>query len=170
MKLEELLKTWTLEGLKASDLMEAEFFELNELNIDPLNTYKYKRLKDPNYTESYSFEDRCGNTIVAVYLSEDYEFKTGYKVPGVQGLIFRPENLAGSENRINPCPDDKRVGTVYKILTQEILPKYLLNKKPSKLFFNPVSPSRKRLVSMIIGKILKDHPELTSKSGYLVNI
>lgn len=168
MKLESLLETWTLEGLAESDSIEAKFFELNEITIDDLNTYEYVKVEDPNYTECYTFEDRCGNTVVAVYLNN--EFKTGYEVGGVKGLVFNPEKLANTEMRINPCPDDKRVNTVYKILTQEIIPKYLLRTKPSKLLFNPVSDSRKRLVKIIISKILKDNPALKTKGGYLVNI
>lgn len=168
MKLEELLESWTLEGLIKSDSIEAKFFELNEIETDDLNTYQYKKLEDALYEEAYSFEDRCGNQIVAVYLNN--EFKTGYKIKGVSGLVFKPESLASSENRIHPCADDKRINTVYKILTLEILPKHLLNKKPSKLRFNPVSDSRKRLVDIIISKIIKANPELKQKNGYIINM
>jgi len=168
MKLRNLLKTWTLEGFKASDLMEAEFFSINELSIDPLNSYEYIKRNDPNYSESYSFEDRCGNTIVAAYFDSVGEFKTGYKIDGVKTLIFSPEKLAGTEQEIKPCPDDKKISTIYKILIQEIIPKYVLNKKRGKLFFNPVSQSRKKLVGIIMSKIIKQYPELSNRNGYLI--
>ena len=62
------------------------------------------------------------------------EFKTGYKIDDVDSLIFQPELLDNVEELIRPCADDKKVGTVYKILSKEIIPHYLLNKKPNKIF------------------------------------
>jgi hypothetical protein len=170
MKLTSLLKEWVLEGLNNSDKLEADYLELNEIKIDPLHSYNYEEIQLPHFTKSYQFKDRCGNIIVAVYLDSIGEFKTGYKVEGVDGLIFQPEKMDNIEELVRPCPDEKKIGTVYKILIQEILPNYLLNKKPSKLLFNPVSESRKRLVDMILNKIIKNNPQLTKKEGYLINV
>lgn len=169
MKLTTLLREWTLEGLNTSYRLEADYFELNEIKIDPLHSYEYEEVKLPHYTKSYQFEDRCGNTIVAAYSNIIGEFKTGYKVEGIDSLVFQPEKLDNVEELIRPCPDERKVNTVYKILVQEILPNYLLNKKPNKLLFNPVSESRKRLVDMILNKIIENNPELIKKSGYLIN-
>jgi hypothetical protein len=154
--------------LQNSYLLEANYAEINELKIDELNSYKYKKYQ---YIigEAWQFEDRCGNNIVAVYINSVGEFKTGYKIEGVDTLIFKPEDLENSEKYITPCPDDKRVNTVYKILITEVIPNYLLNKKPNRLFFNPVSDSRKRLVDMIINKVVKKWPELIKKGKYIIN-
>jgi len=170
MKLKHLLKEWVLENLINSDKLEEQYFELNEIKIDPLHSYKYQETQYPYYTKSYQFEDRCGNIIVAVYIESTGEFKTGYKAEGVDGLIFQPEKLDDVEELIKPCADDKKVGTIYKILINEIIPNYLLNKKPNKLYFNPVSDSRNRLVDMIINKIIEQYPQLTKKNNYLINI
>jgi bifunctional ADP-heptose synthase (sugar kinase/adenylyltransferase) len=56
------------------------------------------------------------------------------------------------------------------ILLEEIIPTYLLTKKPNKLYFNPVSDSRNRLVDMIINKVIEQYPQLTKKNNYLINI
>ena len=169
MKLTSLLREWVLEGLVNSNKLEADYFELNEIKIDPLHSYSYQEVQLPHYTKSYQFEDRCGNTIVAAYSNIIGEFKTGYRVKGIDSLVFQPEKLDNVEDLIRPCPDERTVGTVYKILTQEVIPQYLLNKKPSKLMFNPVSASRKRLVDIILNKIIKDNPGLIKKDEYLVN-
>lgn len=168
MNLTSLLKEWTIEGLIESDRLEASYFKLNEISIDPLNSYQYEEVVMPNYTKAYSFNDRCGNTIVAVYIDSVNEFKTGYKVKGVNTLVFEPEKL-NSPELIKPCPDDKKVNTVYKILTTEIIPNYLLSKSPNKIMFNPVSKSRARLVNIILNKIVKSNPNLTKKNGYLIH-
>jgi len=170
MKLKQLLKEWVLENFTNSDKLEEQYFELNEIKIDPLHSYKYKEIHLPHYTKSYQFEDRCGNIMVAVYIESIGEFKTGYKVKEVDYLIFQPEKLDNVEELIRPCPDERKVGTIYKILLKEIIPNYLLNKKPNKLLFNPISNFRERLVDMIINKIIKEYPQLIKKNNYIIYI
>lgn len=179
MKLTQLLKEWTLENFTNSDKLEEQYFELNELKIDELNSYSYKESSHQDvlgFNKAWEFEDRCGNLIVTVYLESTGEFKSGFRIPGVSTLIFDPKTLpqnhktlGNMQEKIKPCPDDKRINTVYKILIEEVIPNYLLNKKPNKLFFNPVSDSRERLVHIIINKIIEKYPQLTKKNNYLVN-
>ena len=170
MKLKHLLKEWVLENFTNSDKLEEQYFELNEIKIDPLHSYKYEEIQLPPYTKSYQFEDRCGNTIVVVYVESTHEFKTGYKIEETNNLIFQPERLDNVEEWIIPCADERKIGTIYKILSEEIIPNYLLNKNPNKIYFNPVSDSRSRIVSMIINKIIKDYPQLTKKNNYIIHI
>jgi len=170
MELKQLLREWILENFTNSDILEEQYFELNEIKIDPLHSYKYEEVQLPQYTKSYQFKDRCGNVLVVVYIDSISEFKTGYRVVGVDSLIFQPEVLDNFEEIIKPCADDKKIGTIYKILLKEIIPQYLLNKKPNKLWFNPVSDSRKRLVNMIINNIIKQYPQLSTKNNYLINL
>ena len=85
-------------------------------------------------------------------------------------MIFQPERLDNVEEWIIPCADERKIGTIYKILSEEIIPNYLLNKNPNKIYFNPVSDSRSRIVSMIINKIIKDYPQLTKKNNYIIHI
>jgi hypothetical protein len=180
MKLTEILKQFILENHINTDLEEAKFFELNELKIDELNSYSYKQSTHEDvlgFNKAWEFEDRCGNLIVTVYLESTGEFKSGFRIPGVSTLIFDPKKLPQNhktlgnvQEKIKPCPDDKRVNTVYKILLEEVVPTYLLNKKPNKLFFNPVSDSRERLVNIIINKVIEKYPQLKKKDNYLIHI
>ena len=170
MYLTKLLKEWIIENFSNSNKLEEQYFELNEIKIDPLNVYSYEEVSYPIFTKSFQFEDRCGNIMVATYIESTGEFKTGYKIKGVDNLVFQPERLDNIEELIRPCPDEKKIGTIYKILSEEIIPTYILNKKPNKLYFNPVSDSRSRLVDMIINKIIKKYPQLTKKNNYLIYI
>ena len=169
MKLSKLLKQWMLEGLGTTDKLETEYFELNELNIDSLNSYEYEEIKLPIYTKAYKFNDRCGNELVAVYTDGISEFKSGYRVKGVDSLVFDPTKFLNIEDGVKPCPDDKRINTVYKILLEEIVPEYLLKRKPSYIYFNPISASRDKLTGILISKIIKAHPQLIRSNNYLVN-
>jgi hypothetical protein len=180
MKLTEILNQFILENYINTDLEEIKFFELNELKIDELNSYSYKKSTHQDvlgFNEAWEFQDRCGNLIVTVYLESTGEFKSGFRIPGVSTLIFDPKKLSQNpktlgnlQGKIKPCPDDKRVNTVYKILLEEVIPIYLLNKKPNKLLFNPVSDSRERLVHIIINKIIEKYPQLQKKDNYLIYI
>ena len=170
MKIKNLLKEWVLENFFNSDKLEEQYFELNEIKIDPLHSYKYEEIQLPLYTKSYQFKDRCGNTIVAVYIESTSEFKTGYKIEGIDNLVFQPERLDNVEELIKPCADERKIGTIYKILLEEIIPNYLLNKKPNKLLFNPVNDSRSKLVDIIINKVIKQYPQLAKKNNYLIYI
>jgi hypothetical protein len=180
MKLTHILKEWILQNHINSDKLEEQYFELNELKIDELNSYSYKESTHEDalgFNKAWEFEDRCGNVIVAVYLESTGEFKSGFRISGVSTLVFDPKKLpqdhktlGNLQEKIKPCPDDKRVNTVYKILIQEVIPTYLLNKKPNKLFFNPVSDSRERLVDIIINKVIKTYTQLKKKDNYLIYI
>jgi hypothetical protein len=169
-ELKILIKKWILENLINSDKLEEDYFKLNEIKIDSFNSYKYKEINIQPYTKSYIFEDRCGNKIVGVYIDSTGEFKTGYKVEGIDKLIFRPEILDKVEDLIKPCADDNKIGTIYKILINEIIPNFTLRKKPNKLHFNPVSSTRERLTNILIQKIIKDYPQLQQKNNYIIHI
>lgn len=143
--LKDLLREWTLEGFEASSELEEKYVSLHELKIDEYSVYDYKQTeyKSTKLTGDYKaweFSDRCGNTIIAVYLINVKEFKTGYRLGDDENrpLVFDP-SLLKDPTVIRPCPDDRKVNTVYKILIDEVIPKYLLNVKPNKLTFNPVS-------------------------------
>lgn len=169
MKIRKILRDLVLEDLRKSDQMEESFFSINEISLDPQNSYTYRKTEYLPDTQAWEFEDRCGNTLVAVYIKAIKEFKIGYKVKGVNTLVFKPEELKDLTNLIYPCPDDKRINTMFRILIEEVVPKYLLNVKPGKLLFNPVSKSRERLVSIILSKVLKIYPQLERNGNYLLN-
>jgi hypothetical protein len=174
IKLTDLITEFYNNDINNTYLLEAQYAEINELKIDELNSYQYEEISDvniPGNNKTWQFEDRCGNQIVAVYLDSIGEFKSGYKIEGVSSLVFDPKKLSTDlQHLIKPCPDDKRVNTVYKILIDKVVPNYLLNKRPNRLYFNPVSDSRNRLVDIIINKIIKHYPQLKKKNNYIIYI
>jgi hypothetical protein len=171
--LQSIINEWIIENHTRIDLLEERYFHrINEIKIDSLNSYSYEKIKlNDTFDLAWKFEDRCGNTIIAAYYKTIGEFKTGFKVENEDTLIFDPKKLPKEKlSLIVPCTDEKRVNTVYKILIEEVIPKYLLSKKPNKLYFNPVSDSRKRLVDIIMTKIIEKYPQLTKKNNYLIYI
>lgn len=156
------------------NLLESQYLELNEVLIDPLNSYTYQEVEYsilPGKRRAWQFEDRCGNVIVGVFIISTGEFKTGYKIPAVKTLVFQPENLPQDKiSLVHPCPDYKRLNTVFKILVQEVVPNYILDKKPSRLILNLVLQSRKRLVSILGSKVINIFTDLIYKNNYILHI
>lgn len=171
VKLNQIFKEWILEDIYSASKLEEDFFELNEIKIDPLNSYEYKEvnyIQGKGNNKAWGFDDRCGNTIYAIYIPSINEFKTGYKIEGIDTLIFQPERFPQVLDKIKPCPDDKKLGTIYKILINEIVPFYLLDKKPNKLYFNPVSSTRDKLVRIVINKLTQQYPQLIRQDNYII--
>lgn len=168
MKLTRLLKTWVLEDLNNASSFEVDYFTLNEISINTNQSYQYEEITIPLITKAFQFNDRCGNTIVAALLGN--EFKTGYKVEGVNSLIFQPERMSDIVDKIRPCPDDRKISTIYNILVTEIIPNHLLNKRPNKIIFNPTSISKGRILNIMLNRILQEYPQLKIKNGYLIYI
>ena len=104
-KLKKLIKGWILEELNQSHRLEEEYFDINEIKIDPLNSYEYKEtnfLQGKGNNKAWEFEDRCGNLIYAVYNPNINEFKTGFKflkdlfanIKGIEFLVLDDQNFS----------------------------------------------------------------------------
>lgn len=165
----KLLNKWIRENHEHASQLEEEYFSLNELKIDTHNSYQYESI-EYNQNPAWTFADRCDNKLVVVYIKRISEFKTGYKIANSDSLIFDPTRLGKDAHLIKPCPDDKKLNTVFKILINEVIPTYILTKKPSKLVFNPVSSSRNRLTDIIMNKTLEYYPQLLKKDNYLIHV
>ena len=170
MNFEKYLNESIRRDIIESNKLEEKYFLQNEIKIDASNTHQYKEIQLSIYDKSYSFEDRCGNILVAVYMDSVKEFKVGYKIEGEEKLVFEPEKLQNPLGLVTPCADDKKISTIYKILSQEIIPKYTMSRKPNKVLFNPVSLSRKRITDTVMNRIVKDFPEISKKGNYLIYI
>jgi hypothetical protein len=148
-----------------SQLVEVIYAELVELSIDPYDTHKYERTSQ--YT--WDFIDRVNNKIRVFILPLKNDIKTAYviDVDGKESLVYDKDRLE-DKSKIIDLPDEKRLNTIYKIITKEIVPEFLLNKRPNKISFTPISQSRDKIVNIILNKIVKDYPELEIKSNQLI--
>lgn len=149
-----------------SDLLEAIYSELVELSINQHDTHEYNRTSQ--YT--WDFVDRVGNKMRVLLLPLKNDVKSAYvlDIDGKEVLIYDKDKLQ-DKSLIKDLPDERRLNTIYKIITQEIVPEFLLNKKPNKLSFTPISKSRDRVVKLILNKVAKDYPEVEIKGNFLVH-
>lgn len=148
-----------------SDLLEVFYSELVELSINQHETHDYERTSQ--YT--WDFIDRVGNRMRVLLLPLKNDVKSAYviEVDGKEFLVYDKDKLQ-NKSLIVDLPDERRLNTIYKIVTKEIVPEFLLNKSPNKLSFTPISKTRDRLVKLILNKVATDHPELQVKGNLLV--
>lgn len=171
MKILDVLREFYEKDLKEAQKLEEAFLQLYELKIDTQNTYTYNRcteLEIPGNYSAWTFTDRCGNDMACVYLHSTGEYKSGYRLKDTNRLVFEPNLKVDPKMSIRPCPDDSKLSTIYKILVDEVVPKYLLNKKPNRLQFNPISKSRERIVRLLLQKVVQQYPDLEIKNNYLI--
>lgn len=151
-----------------SDLLEVIYAELSEISIDTLNSHDYKQTSE--YT--WDFIDRVGNKMRVLLLPLKNDIKSAYVILNQDGnevQVYDKDRLSDiDKDKIVDLPDERRINTIYKIIVKEILPKFLLNKKPNKISFTPVSNTRNRLVKIILSKIARELPGLEVKSNYLI--
>ena len=148
-----------------SDLLEAIYSELTELSIDPNSTHSYERTSE--YT--WDFTDRVGNRMRVLILPGKNDIKTAYVINsnGKDFLVYDRDKLE-DKNLVIDLPDERRLNTIYKIVTKEIVPQFLLNKRPNKISFTPISKTRDRVVKLILNKLVKDHPGLEISGNQLI--
>jgi hypothetical protein len=148
-----------------SDLLEAIYSELTELSIDPNSIHPYERTSE--YT--WDFIDRVGNRMRVSILPGKNDVKTAYVVDsnGKDFLVYDRDKLEDKDLVID-LPDERRLNTIYKILTSDIVPQFLLNKRPNKISFTPISKTRDRVVKLVLNKLVKDHPGLEINGNQLI--
>lgn len=159
------------------DVYEAIFFKDSRLFQEISNpdfAYEYKQITP----EIWEFNDKYGNTLgvqfdpVTKYLDSYYKMKD---INGKDINIFDYELFKG---KIDPLSfqggtDEHRSDTICKILLDEILPKYLLNEKPSIIKIHPLNEYRFNIFWKCAEICKEKHPILeigkTGKEIYIVN-
>lgn len=155
----------SVEESKYCDLLEVICAELFELSINPINTHSYERTS--KYT--WDFVDRVNNHMRVLVLPIKNDIKTAYviEIDGKEVLVYDKDKSPYKE-KIVDLPDEKRLNTIYKIITKDIIPEFLLNSRPNKISFTPISAVRDRLISMILNKLIKDYPQLKIRGNQLI--
>ena len=105
--------------------------------------YNYKEVKP----DIWEFQDKYGNIIDVEFLFSSKYFESYFKAKDLKGNEIKIYDYASNFNRIQPDsiqggPDEHRSDTICKILRDEIIPKYLLSKKPSVIKMHPLNEYR----------------------------
>lgn len=176
VKLKEILDEIILDNLiKRPDiiLISEEVSAFQEL-ADPDFAYKYNEIK-PNV---WRFNDRFGNTLEVQFLPNVNEFESYYIMKNLKGKEVKIFDYDTNKDYLDPTSfqggsDEHRSDTICKILLDEVLPKYLLNSKPSIVKLHPLNDYRYKIF-MKCAEICKEkHPgieiKILGRDIYLIN-
>lgn len=136
------------------------FLELS----NPDASYKYEET-NPNVWE---FQDRYKNNLGVEINPVTKYVDAFYNAKDVKGNNLRVYDKESHKNLMDPLSlqgssDEHRSDTICKILRDEIIPKYLINKKPSTIKLHPIDEYRRKIF-MKCAEICKEkYPQIEIK-------
>lgn len=148
IKLTTILSNIIQEGKSKNfdDLHEAIFFKDSRLFQETANpdfAYNYIEIKP----DVWEFQDKYGNTLGVEFDPSSKYLDSYFIAKDLNGRQIQVFDYESNKNRIDPISfqggsDGHRSDTICKILLDEILPKYLLNKKSSIIKMHPLNEYR----------------------------
>lgn len=154
-------KRLNLEGHNAILFEESQIFlELSNPNA----AYKYKELNP----DVWEFQDRFKNNLGVLINPSTKYVDSFYKMKNLEGQEIRVFDYEKHKDTLDLTTyqggsDEHRSDTICKIILDEILPKYLLNKKPSIIKFHPIDDYRHKIFYKCAEVCKEKHPELEIK-------
>lgn len=168
IKLTELLSEIMQEGTRRN-LGEYEYILFEESKVfqelaDPDRAYKYNETNK----DIWEFNDKYGNTLGVRYLSIPKYFESYFKMKNLKGKDEIVFDIEANKNTLDLSTyqggtDDHRSDTICKILLDEVLPNYLLNKKPSLIKLHPLNNYRYDIFYKCAEVCKEKYPELEIK-------
>lgn len=149
------------------NVFEAILFEdcrmFQELS-NPDFAYKYKE-EEPNL---WRFADRYGNFIGVKFDPTNRYLDSYHEVKDLNGKSLNVFDILANKNSIDPLSfqggtDQHRSDTICKILRDEVLPKYLLNSKPSVIKIHPINEYRFKIFWKCAEICKEKYPQITIK-------
>jgi hypothetical protein len=160
------LKSILLEELqkRADEAIILEEIKTFQEIADPFYSYKYKLIKD----NEWEFNDKYGNILGVKYMPDLKYFESYYIMDDIKGNKIKVFDYETNKEYLDPTSfqggsDEHRSDTICKILLDEVLPKYLLNVKPSIVKLHPLNDYRYKIF-MKCAEICKEkHPNIKIK-------
>lgn len=115
----------------------------------------FQELANPEFAYSYEevapdvweFQDKYGNTLGVQFNPSTKYLDSYYRMRDLDGIEVNVFDYDAVKDKIDPISfqggsDQHRSDTICKILLDEIIPKYLLSKKPSIIKIHPLNEYR----------------------------
>jgi hypothetical protein len=123
-------------------IIEQEIKLFNEL-ADPNFSYDYNEVS-PN---RWQFQDKYGNNIGVEFNTSVKQFESYYLIKNLQGEFVKVYDYEKWKPGLDPISfqggsDQNRSDTICKILRDEVLPRYLVNKRYSTIILHPLNDYR----------------------------
>jgi len=157
---EVMIKTSQQNLNEYESVLFADVLLFQEL-ANPNHSYTYQEI-EPNLWE---FQDKYLNTIQLEYFPSVKYINTQFVVNDKDGVEFISFDIDKDKDRIAPFTfhhnkDERRSDTIAKIILDEIVPKYLINKSPQILKIAPIDIYRYKIFYKIAELIKEKYPQL----------
>jgi len=157
---EVMIKTSQQNLNEYESILFADVLLFQEL-ANPNHSYDYQEI-EPNLWE---FQDRYLNTIQVEYFSEVKYVNTQFVVEDKDGIQFISFDVDKDKDRIAPFTfhhnkDERRSDTIAKIILDEIVPKYLINKPSQILKIAPIDIYKYNIFYKIAELIKNQYPQV----------
>jgi len=159
--LSEAIQKTSKQGLNEYEsVLFADVLLFQEL-ANPNHAYDYKEI-EPNLWE---FQDRYLNTIQVEYFPDVKYVNTQFVVEDKNGVEFISFDIDKDKDRIAPFTfhhnkDERRSDTIAKIILDEVVPKYLINKNSGVLKIAPIDNYRYQIFYKIAELIKNKYPQV----------
>jgi len=157
---EVMIKTSKQNLNEYESILFADVLLFQEL-ANPNHSYNYKEV-EPNIWE---FQDKYLNNIQVEYFPEVKYINTQFVVEDKDGVEFISFDINRDKDRIAPFTfhhnkDERRSDTIAKIILDEIVPKYLINKTSQILKIAPIDNYRYQIFLKIAELIKEKYPQI----------
>ena len=158
--------------------IQKECIGLNESDsISHTDTEIFMELADPdmayNYSEDISnhwgFEDKYGNKLEVSFDPSSKYIESYFVLKNKKGEwieVYDYDKMIGSinpEDGLVGGKDEMRSNTICKIIRDEIIPKYLINKTPQLIKLHPISEYRRRIFLKCAEICKEKYPQIQIK-------
>lgn len=151
-----------------------------KLNEDLSSIYEevllFQELADPNFAYDYvesnpdewEFKDRFNNRVGVRYIPENRYFESYYIMKDLDGNEVRVYDYNRNKDNIDPTSfqgssDQNRSDTICKILRDEVIPRHLINRKPSMIKLHPLNEYRHKIFMKCAEVCQEKYPQLEIK-------
>lgn len=177
MKLKKILKNIIIENLQKrdDDVIISEEVSLFQELADPNFSYKYKET-NPN---EWEFNDKYGNVLGVKFIPQNKYFEAYYLMKDINGKTVQVFDYDTNKEYLDPTSfqggtDQHRSDTICKILRDEVIPKYLMNSKPSIIKLHPLNDYRYKIFLKCADVCKEKYPNINikplGKEIHLINI
>lgn len=133
---------------------------------DPNASYKYKEIS----LNVWEFQDRYSNVLGVEFNPGNKYVDAYYKMKDLNGREVKVFDYESNKDALDPLSfqggsDERRSDTICKILRDEVIPKYLINKNPQLIKLHPLNDYRYKIF-MKCAEICKEkYPQIEIKEA-----
>jgi hypothetical protein len=133
----------------------------------------FQELANPDFAYKYSedfpniwtFKDRFNNTVEVSFDPSSRYIESYYVMKDLSGNPVKVYDYERNKEYLDPTSfqggsDENRSDTICKVIRDEIIPKYLINNKPSLIKLHPLNDYRRKIFMKCAEICVEEYPQI----------